>query len=134
MSTHPHHNFKRGGAGRGTPVRKPQATASSWKPVNKTACWIESEPPNPIVAVGWSANSPNSYRLGKLLREECRLGNNWGMFNFWQHRDPPEYTNEHPGTCVEDPQLNTDPMTAIRCAKAVLENSPLVSDVTLKSS
>ena len=130
--------WKRGGGGRGGGVggssKKPRPTGPQYsKPAGRTAVWAEAEPPNPIVAVGWDRSSPNSYRLGKLLYEECRLPNNWGMFNFWSDRDPPEFTNEHPATTEQDPQINTDPLTALRTVKSVMENSPLVSSFTIRS-
>ena len=129
-------SFKRGGVGPGSasgkkPVPKSFAPTSN---VQKTAVWAECEPPSPIIAVCWDRSSKNSYRLGSLLFNECRNSNNWGMFNYWKERSPPEWTNEHPNTCPTDVQLNVGPMEGLARVKEVMEASPLVSSFSIRTT
>ena len=65
---------------------------------------------------------------------ECRNGNNWGMFNYWKERSPPEWTNEHPNTCPTDVQLNVGPMEGLARVKDVMEGSPLVSSFSIRTT
>jgi len=129
-------SFKRGGVGPGTgsgkkPAAKPFQPSSNGQ---KTAVWVECEPPSPIIAVCWDRSSKNSWRLGSLLFNECRNGNNWGMFNYWKERNPPEWTNEHPNTCPTDVQLNVEPMEGLARVKQVMETSSLVSSFSVRTT
>ena len=134
-------SFNRGGGGTGT-GRVPQASvaprpapAPARRPFSTgTPVFAEIEPPSPIVAIMWDRNSSQSWRLGSLLFKECRNGNNWGMFNYWKLRNPPEWTNEHPDTSPEDVQLNCAPMEALAKAKQVMEASPLCSRFTIRTT